>query len=114
MTQPDNFGFGEEETMLRDSAARFFADNLPVDQLHALARGLRQIRFRERGLQCPVFVLELAYARVIANAPGIQRGSGIGKQKRNPVQVRKLGFATGTLQRIALGGNAIIASRAGQ
>ncbi len=36
MTQPQNFGFGEEETMLRDSAARFFADNLPVDQLHAL------------------------------------------------------------------------------
>lgn len=36
MTQPINFGFGEEETMLRDSAARFFADNLPVDQLHAL------------------------------------------------------------------------------
>jgi alkylation response protein AidB-like acyl-CoA dehydrogenase len=37
MTQATNFGFGEEETMLRDSAARFFADNLPVDQLHRLA-----------------------------------------------------------------------------
>ena len=37
MTQATNFGFGEEETMLRDSAARFFADNLPVDQLHKLA-----------------------------------------------------------------------------
>ncbi len=36
MSQPQNFGFGEEETMLRDSAAKFFADNLPVDQLHAL------------------------------------------------------------------------------
>ena len=36
MTQPINFGFGEEEIMLRDSAARFFADNLPVEQLHAL------------------------------------------------------------------------------
>jgi alkylation response protein AidB-like acyl-CoA dehydrogenase len=36
MTQPTNFGFGEEETMLRDSAARFFADNLPIDQLHAV------------------------------------------------------------------------------
>ena len=36
MTQPQNFGFGEEETLLRDSAARFFADKLPVDQLHAL------------------------------------------------------------------------------
>lgn len=36
MTQPTNFGFGEEETMLRDSARRFFSDNLPVDQLHAL------------------------------------------------------------------------------
>ncbi len=36
MTQPGNFGFGEEEIMLRDSAARFFEDNLPTDQLHAL------------------------------------------------------------------------------
>jgi len=36
MSQPQNFGFGEEETMLRDSARKFFADNLPVDQLHAL------------------------------------------------------------------------------
>ncbi len=36
MTQPGNFGFGEEEAMLRDSAARFFADQLPVDRLHAL------------------------------------------------------------------------------
>jgi len=36
MTQPQNFGFGEEETMLRDSARKFFADNLPVDQLHHL------------------------------------------------------------------------------
>jgi alkylation response protein AidB-like acyl-CoA dehydrogenase len=36
MTQPINFGFGEEETMLRDSARRFFEDNLPVDKLHAL------------------------------------------------------------------------------
>ena len=36
MTQPQNFGFGEEETLLRDSARKFFADNLPVDQLHAL------------------------------------------------------------------------------
>ena len=37
MTQATDFGFGEEETMLRDSAARFFADNLPIDQLHKLA-----------------------------------------------------------------------------
>jgi len=36
MTQATNFGFGEEETLLRDSARKFFADNLPVDQLHAL------------------------------------------------------------------------------
>lgn len=36
MTQAINFGFGEEETMLRDSARRFFEDNLPTDKLHAL------------------------------------------------------------------------------
>jgi alkylation response protein AidB-like acyl-CoA dehydrogenase len=39
MTQATNFGFGEEEIMLRDSARKFFADNLPVDQLHALVAG---------------------------------------------------------------------------
>jgi alkylation response protein AidB-like acyl-CoA dehydrogenase len=36
MTQPQNFGFGEEETLLRDSARKFFEDNLPADQLHGL------------------------------------------------------------------------------
>jgi alkylation response protein AidB-like acyl-CoA dehydrogenase len=36
MSQPQNFGFGEEQTMLRDSARKFFSDNLPVDRLHAL------------------------------------------------------------------------------
>ncbi len=36
MELPSNFGFGEEEVMLRDSAAKFFADNMPVDKLHAL------------------------------------------------------------------------------
>ena len=36
MAQPKNFDFGEEEVMLRDSARRFFQDNLPTDKLHAL------------------------------------------------------------------------------
>jgi len=39
MIQATNFGFGEEEVMLRDSARKFFADNLPVDQLHSLIAG---------------------------------------------------------------------------
>lgn len=34
--QPDNFGFGEDEAMLRDSARKFFADNMTADQLHRL------------------------------------------------------------------------------
>ena len=34
--QPKDFGFGEDEAMLRDAAARFFSDNLPADRLHAL------------------------------------------------------------------------------
>lgn len=34
--QPKNFGFGEEEAMLRDSVRKFFQDKLPVDKLHAL------------------------------------------------------------------------------
>ena len=36
MAQPTNFGFGEEQVMLRDSARKFFQDSLPVDKLHAL------------------------------------------------------------------------------
>ena len=33
--QPKNFGFGEDETMLRDSARKFFADNASADKIHA-------------------------------------------------------------------------------
>lgn len=36
MTQPNNYGFEEEAGMLKDSARRFFAEKLPVDQLHGL------------------------------------------------------------------------------
>ncbi len=35
-TQPKNFGFGEDETMLRDSARKFFTDNCSADKLHGL------------------------------------------------------------------------------
>lgn len=34
MTQSKNFGFGEDEAMLRDSARKFFADNVSADKLH--------------------------------------------------------------------------------
>ena len=34
--QPKNFGFGEDETMLRDAARKFFADNCTPDKIHAL------------------------------------------------------------------------------
>ena len=34
MAQPKNFGFGEDEAMLRDSARKFFADNCSANQLH--------------------------------------------------------------------------------
>ncbi|MBO6658955.1 MAG: acyl-CoA/acyl-ACP dehydrogenase [Pseudomonadales bacterium] len=33
--QPKNFGFGEDETMLRDSAQKFFADNCSPDKIHS-------------------------------------------------------------------------------
>jgi alkylation response protein AidB-like acyl-CoA dehydrogenase len=36
VSQPNNFGFGEEAALLKDSARRFFAERLPVDRLHAL------------------------------------------------------------------------------
>ncbi len=35
-TQPKNFGFGEDETMLRDSARKFFSDNCSADKIHHL------------------------------------------------------------------------------
>ena len=33
MTQPRNFGFGEDETILRDSTRKFLADNFGVEAL---------------------------------------------------------------------------------
>jgi len=36
VTQPTNFGFGDECALLKDSARKFFAEHLPVDRLHAL------------------------------------------------------------------------------
>ena len=36
MAQPNNFGFGEDETMLRDSARRWFAENYSAERLHGL------------------------------------------------------------------------------
>jgi alkylation response protein AidB-like acyl-CoA dehydrogenase len=35
MTQSKNFGFGEDEAMLRDSARKFFADNCGPEKIHA-------------------------------------------------------------------------------
>ena len=32
--QPQNFGFGEDETMLKDSAKKFFTDNCSPDKIH--------------------------------------------------------------------------------
>ena len=37
--QPENFGFGEDEAMLRDAARRFFQDHYGADALHALVAG---------------------------------------------------------------------------
>lgn len=36
MEAPKNFGFGEEAALLKESARKFFADNLPTDKLHAM------------------------------------------------------------------------------
>jgi alkylation response protein AidB-like acyl-CoA dehydrogenase len=36
MTQPNNFGFGEECALLKESARKFFAERMPTDALHAL------------------------------------------------------------------------------
>lgn len=37
--QPENFGFGEDEAMLRDAARGFFQDHYGADALHALVAG---------------------------------------------------------------------------
>jgi alkylation response protein AidB-like acyl-CoA dehydrogenase len=39
MAQPDNYGFGEEASLLKESARKFFADNFPTDRLHSLVAG---------------------------------------------------------------------------
>jgi alkylation response protein AidB-like acyl-CoA dehydrogenase len=36
MTQPDNFGFGEEASMLKESARKFFTEHFPTDKLHRM------------------------------------------------------------------------------
>ena len=36
MTQPDNFGFGEEAALLKESARKFFAGKFPTASLHGL------------------------------------------------------------------------------
>lgn len=39
MSQPNNYGFGEEAALLKEQARKFFGETLPVDQLHALVAG---------------------------------------------------------------------------
>jgi alkylation response protein AidB-like acyl-CoA dehydrogenase len=39
MAQPDNFGFGEEAALLKETARKFFADNFPADALYSLVAG---------------------------------------------------------------------------
>jgi alkylation response protein AidB-like acyl-CoA dehydrogenase len=36
MAQPDNYGFGEEAALLKESARKFFSDNFSTDTLHRL------------------------------------------------------------------------------
>ena len=39
MTQPKNFGFGEEAALLKESARKFFGENFPTDMLHNMVAG---------------------------------------------------------------------------
>ena len=36
MTQPNDFGFGEEAALLKDSARKFFSDNFSAEKLHGM------------------------------------------------------------------------------
>ena len=47
--QPKNFGFGEEEIMLRDAARKFFADNCTPDKIHAQ---VAQDPDNDRAIEC--------------------------------------------------------------
>lgn len=49
MAQPDNYGFGEEAALLKDSARKFFSDNFSTEQLHTLVAGDHN---PERQTQC--------------------------------------------------------------
>ena len=39
MTQPDNFGFGEEAALLKAFAHKFFSEKFPTSTLHTLVAG---------------------------------------------------------------------------
>lgn len=39
MSQPENYGFGEEATLLKESARKFFSDNFTTEQLHSMVAG---------------------------------------------------------------------------
>ena len=36
MAQPDNYGFGEEAALLKESARKFFTDNFSTEKLHGM------------------------------------------------------------------------------
>ncbi len=39
MAQPNNFGFGEEAALLKDSARKFFEEKMPTNKLHSMVAG---------------------------------------------------------------------------
>jgi len=39
MAQPNNFGFGEEAALLKDSARKFFEEKMPTNKLHSMIAG---------------------------------------------------------------------------
>jgi alkylation response protein AidB-like acyl-CoA dehydrogenase len=39
MAQPNNFGFGEEAALLKDSARKFFEEKMPTNKLHTMVAG---------------------------------------------------------------------------
>jgi alkylation response protein AidB-like acyl-CoA dehydrogenase len=49
MAQPDNYGFGEEAALLKESARKFFAEKCPTARLHALVAADHR---PERSIDC--------------------------------------------------------------
>ncbi|HEY0300640.1 MAG TPA: acyl-CoA dehydrogenase family protein, partial [Rhizomicrobium sp.] len=53
MSQPKNFGFGDDETLLRDSARKFFSQQAGIESLRRLVAGDHQRAYESAAPPAP-------------------------------------------------------------